>query len=174
MSARAEKSATIPVAGQTTIASGELVQRLDALGGKIDVLLAAFGLSERAADVRWHSVAAEKTSYGPDLESATVSQSARTGAQFAALRLQRDALRRDLGAENARTPECEARADAELNPLSLRLFNLAHQLAALPAGEFDELRFKALALQEYCEENSDDVVHLLAASLATDILARGH
>ncbi len=35
-----------------------------------------------------------------------------------------------------------------------------------------DLEYKALAIQEYSEEESDDVVHMLAASLATNILAR--
>jgi hypothetical protein len=178
MSSHAKKSAAIPDPAQSTNSATNFEQRMDVLAAKVDLLLAAFGLSEGAADARWRTVAGENANaatalHGANLDPLTVSQSAQIGAQFAALRLRRDALRLALpGADKDWTPEFEARADAELTPLSHRLFSLAHELSVVPAREIHELKFKALALQEYCEENSDDVVHLLAASLAADVLAR--
>ncbi len=180
MSSHAKKSAAIPVPAQSTISSVEFEQRFDVLAAKVDLLLAAFGLSEGAADLRWRSVSGQNTDAGAaQLEdvigSASCSPLAQMGTLFVTLRLRRDALRQVLASaekDQEWTPELEARAETELNPVLHRLYGLAHALAASPAHQDAELQFKALAIQEYCEEQSDDVVHVLAASLAADILAR--
>ena len=182
MSSHAGKSAATHSPLQPAGPAAELERRLDALTGKVDVLLAAFGLSERAADARWRRAAGQNeepaNAQRDGGEGSQLSNdAARIGAQFVALRRRRDALRMvlaDAAIQTERTPEREARAEAKLNPLSDQLYGSALELAAVPATEITGLRYKAFAIQEYCEERSDDIVHLLAASLATDILARGH
>ncbi len=150
--------------------------RIVGLGYKLDELLAAFRIWERTADSHWRSIAELNSSHLTEMTVAGTNGDSGLGAQFEVLRQRRDALRLLLNGANAPlgwTSELELRADAELNPIAHRLYGLAHALASSPARTVEDLRFKALAIHEYCEENSDDIVHILAVSLAADILARG-
>ena len=163
-----------PALEHTALAS-PVELRIEGLECKLDELLAAFRLWERTADSHWRSVAEQNSSRLAEKATADENHGSRIGAQFEALRQRRDTLRLLLNGASATqgwTSELELRADAELNPISHRLYGLAHALASSAAGTEEDLRFKALAIHEYCEENSDDIVHVLAASLAADVLAR--
>lgn len=95
------------------------------------------------------------------------------GAEFEQLRRQQAELFDSIAAMSGRADwnaAAEARQVAALDPILLRLHDLACAMARLGAVTSAEQRIKALALAEFCEEQSDDVVHRLASSLALDIL----
>ena len=165
-----------PALEHTAVAS-TVELRIEGLGYKLDELLAAFRVWERTADSHWRSIAEQHSSHLTEQHAADDTNGCSCiGVQFEVLRQRRDALRTLLNGANSPqgwTKELEIRADAELNPIAHRLYGLAHALASSPARTDEDLRFKALAIHEYCEENSEDIVHVLAASLAADILARG-
>jgi hypothetical protein len=174
MSLQAAQSVN-PTLDHTALAS-TVELRIEGLGYKLDELLAAFRIWERTADSHWRSIAEQNSSHLTEKTAAGTNGCSDIGVQFEVLRQRRDALRLLLNGVDAPqgwTSELEIRADAELNPIAHRLYSLAHALASSPARSDDDLRFKALAIHEYCEENSDDIVHVLAASLAADVLARG-
>ena len=164
-----------PALEHTALAS-TVELRIEGLGSKLDELLAAFRIWERTADSHWRSIAEQHSSHLTEKPVADTNGCSCIGVQFEMLRQRRDALRILLNGANSPqgwTNELEIRADAELNPIAHRLYGLAHALASSPARTDEDLRFKALAIHEYCEKNSEDIVHVLAASLAADILARG-
>ena len=160
-----------------------LQYRLDELITKVDLLIEAVVASETSADAQWQQLGETNQPTSVSEHSAidavkyrSADQSvASIGAQFAALRSQRDALEAEFKASERNgnwTAEREEHAELHLNPLSASIFSLAQELATVPAADSADLRFKALAIKEFAEEKSNDVVHNLALSLAADILAQ--
>jgi hypothetical protein len=79
-----------------------------------------------------------------------------------------DAFRTARAGSPERVPPC-----TELDQLYDRLFELAAAAAARPAANSAELAVKALAIRALTEEQSGDIVHMLAESLARDLLEGG-
>ena len=152
-------------------------QLLGLVSGKLDMLLAAATLTEHAVDARWResSGASAERPGAVAKPSRQTSRGSKDAEEFMALRQHRDAFKQALGGaqpDTAWTLDLEMRAAADLDPLHDRLYVLAQQLVSAAATGDADLKFKALAIQEFAEEKSDDIVHRLAASLAADILAR--
>jgi hypothetical protein len=151
---------------------GEMLQRLAAIEQQLAAVLAVVETFERSVDRQWSG--AEALDREPvRLPASTPPDS--VGAEFLATLVRRDQLRaaqlqRMSGAPWTSTTE-EAMA-VELDPLLDRLHALANELAERPASQAADLAIKAAAIREFCEEQSDDIVHRLAGSLAADILAR--
>jgi hypothetical protein len=119
---------------------------------------------ERAHDHSWSRIAAAQ---------ATASDMTSNGVEFQTLLHRRDTIERTYAAlvfSTAWTPQAEAQRNAALDPILSRLYKLARKIAELPSATAEHHRIKALALIEFCEERSDDVVHRLASSLAADLL----
>jgi hypothetical protein len=156
-----------------TEGTNAIVQRLDQLERKLDSLLSVVHLLESTSDQRWRGLDGASPHHEQCLADAT--RVAALGAEFAATIKQRDrvwAAQQRGATGQAWTAEQEARVAVELDPLHDRLFAVAAALSRLPASRDSELVFKAAAIQEFCEEDSDDIVHQLASSLAADLLSR--
>ncbi len=140
--------------------------------GKIDAVLSLLSGAENLSDRRWREL---------DRSPDSASQGREAKTRFAALAAElTDALdRRNLVASERRPASTglptSAAADidrqAEFDRLWDRLLGLADDLATTPASSLLEIRIKALALRELSEEKSDDIVHRLASSLASDLFA---
>jgi len=127
----------------------------------------AEGLSEADSDRRWASLAAA---------AATARNLESLGAALQNLLRERAAIERKykvLQSSTGWTAQHEDQRNAALDPMSECLHDLAFTMAKLPAATLEQQRLKAIALAELCEEHSDDVVHRLAASLASDLLRAG-
>lgn len=136
-------------------------QRLETICAQLDLVMEALALRERLADQTWSA-----------LERDTIGA---RGAGFIALLQQRDAARQALSAAQGVvqwTAVTEAAFVEVLGPLDDQLYRLAQDLPTYPAKDDIGLHAKALAIIEFAEEQSDDIVHRLAASLAADILKR--
>jgi hypothetical protein len=160
-------------AGSPAEDGAAVAQRLDQLERKLDDILSILHLLEGGSDLRWRGL--DSALQHDEDRNAIADRFAALGAEFGATVAQRDRLwaaRQRGPLDPAWTAELEASAGVELDPLLDRLFALAAALVALPASRDSELAIKAAAIQEFCEEGSDDIVHQLAASLAADLLRR--
>jgi hypothetical protein len=61
---------------------------------------------------------------------------------------------------------------AKIDPLRDRMFEIANEIADMPARSDDDLRTKAKVLMDFANGETGDVVHKLATTLSADILAR--
>ncbi len=133
-------------------------------GPGTEITTAADLAEETDRDRRWISLAAAQLA--PDGLGSI-------GVEFYDLLRRRDAVLHcyaQLTASDHWSAAAEAQRDAALDPVQEQLYRMACRMVDLKAGSPAEQRLKALALAEFCEERSDDVVHRLAASLAADLL----
>jgi hypothetical protein len=135
--------------------NGPVVQVLARVERKLDILVAALDRQEIADDRQW--CALDLAGKPPGLGGLAASL---TGLLERRTRLLQGS--EAAGAEGER--EIERSWD--------RLVALADELCAMRVTSVAGMRLKALALQELHEEESDDIVHRLAASLAVDLLPR--
>ena len=157
--------------GLPTADADAVAQRLDQLERKLDSVLSIVQLLEGGCDQRWRGLDGAPL---PDADRHACSDRfAVLAAEFTATIAQRDRLwaaqQLDM-LDQQWTAELEAKAAVELDPLLNRLVAIAAELTRLPASLEAELTIKAAAIREFCEEDSDDIVHRLAASLAADLL----
>jgi hypothetical protein len=141
-----------------------------ALEARIAALRDQLARIERASDRDWEALAGAARTCDAAVSDASVSPAA---LEFVDVMERRnhawEALRR-ANAGKAWTPQLEARANDVIDPLWHDLGRLADKLGERPASGPIDIRIKALALRDLCEEKSDDIVHRLAASLAADLL----
>jgi hypothetical protein len=143
------------------------LQRLERLlGGLAPALVAR---SETAVDLQWREHDGGSGTEPPAIDLA------RLAADFRETLRARDRLRQAQPSTAADTWSVDDKADAtaSVGPLLDLLFMLAHAIADRPARTIGDIEVKALALREFCEEKSDDIVHRLAGSLAADLLDAG-
>ena len=162
----------VPLASEAAGVS-PLLQRFDTLDLKLDLLLTYIQLLEGQSDQHWRGV-----------ESGTVQRKSGQGAggdlcalgtEFRELMRQAEKierLRSDVADGRPMPLEIDQVMAAKLDPILARLSELGEKIATLPATSDADMSVKALAIAGLGEENSDDIVHRLAASLSGDILAR--
>jgi len=146
------------------------VRQLQRIEGKIDAVLSLLSGAENLSDRRWCEL-----DRSPD--SASKGREARTpfaalAAEFTDVLDRRNLVVSELHLASSGMPAsavAEMDRQAEFDRLWDRLLGLADDLAATPASSLLEIRIKALALRELSEEKSDDIVHRLAFSLASDL-----
>jgi hypothetical protein len=145
-------------------------QRLDELSAKVDAMLDRVALREADEDKAWHSISL--TPPAPALalvpHQAVVDQ-----GDFAKALSRRNQRRRQLLTDKTKaqwTPELEAKVELEMGPLEDHLHRIAWALTDGQTSAHADRIAKALAILEFAEENSNDLVHRLAVSLATDLL----
>jgi hypothetical protein len=151
---------------------GGIAARLDALDNKIDGLRALIEPLERLLDRNWRRHDATNAAGAPAAPAAA-GDIAQLAAEFAQVIERRNRTWAELalhGSDAPWSPRGQAEADALIDPLWDQLLDLAGGLAQMRAQTSADIRAKAQALKELCEEKSDDIVHRLAASLANDLL----
>ena len=149
----------------------DAVQQLQRIEGKIDAVLSLQNGVENLSDRRWREL-------DPAEHMASSIDGARTGFATLATELadvldRRGRVVTELQLASTGLPTSAAGEmdwQAEFDRLWDRLLGLADDLATTPASSLLEIRIKALALRELSEEKSDDIVHRLASSLASDLV----
>lgn len=143
----------------------DTVQQMQRIEAKVDAVLLRLNGVENLSDKWWREL--ERT-------TGSASQGREAKARFAALTAEfTDVLDRRSRVVSelrlATSTVAEMDWQAEFDRLWDRLQGLADDLAMTPASSLLEIRIKAMALRELSEEKSDDIVHRLASSLASDL-----
>lgn len=106
-----------------------------------------------------------------DLQWQTAEQGLVLTAALAETLAARDRILSELERDDHAWNEQRATdAERRLEPLIDRLMTLASTIADRRSQSWSDVHTKAVAIREMSEENSDDIVHRLAAGLADDLL----
>ncbi|MEQ1614246.1 MAG: hypothetical protein ABL904_15980 [Hyphomicrobiaceae bacterium] len=137
-----------------------IAQRLERLERKIDMLLA----TEEMSDLHWRGL-------DTPVDAVHFAAMAKDFADVLDFRNRLHAERTRKSSGPIWPAADETRWQSEFDQSSDRLLALAKDLAHTAASSLGDVRLKAMAVRELVEEDSDDVVHLLAASLCADLFA---